>query len=82
MNTSKTNGEKNSVTPTLLTVAQFSAKHSFATTGGLRFQIFNAKENGLEESGAIVRIGRRVLINEEKYFAWIEGQQTTEGKVV
>ena len=70
-----TNEAKTTDTPILLTVIQFSAKHSFVTPGGLRFQIFNAKENGLEKSDAIVRIGRRVLINEEKYFTWIEGQQ-------
>jgi hypothetical protein len=63
------------INPTLLTVNQFSAKHSFVTPGGLRFQIFNAKENGLEKTGAVIRIGRRVLIDEEKYFGWIEGQQ-------
>lgn len=60
---------------TLHTVAEFAQRHSFLTEGGLRFQIFNAKENGLTESGAIVRLGRRVLINEEKYFAWIDFKQ-------
>jgi|SaaInlStandDraft_6_1057023.scaffolds.fasta_scaffold504795_1 hypothetical protein len=75
MNTEGVNEARTTVTPVLLTVIQFSAKHLFVTPGGLRFQIFNANENGLEKSGAIVRIGRRVLINEEKYFAWIESQQ-------
>ena len=60
---------------TLLTVNQFTERHPFATQGGLRFQIFNAKENGLEKSGALVRLGRRVLIDEAKYFDWIENQQ-------
>ena len=76
MNTEVVNEAKATATPILLTVIQFSAKHSFVTPGGLRFQIFNAAENGLEKSGAIMRIGRRVLINEEKYFSWIEDQQT------
>ena len=76
-----TNEAKTTDTPILLTVIQFSAKHSFATPGGLRFQIFNAAENGLEKSGAIMRIGRRVLINEEKYFAWIESQQDKKERV-
>jgi|SaaInlStandDraft_5_1057022.scaffolds.fasta_scaffold156360_1 hypothetical protein len=65
---------------TLLTVNQFTEKNPFATEGGLRFQIFNANQNGLAESGAIVRIGRKVLIDEGKYFAWIESQQTGNGK--
>ena len=61
--------------PSLLTVKQFVNKHPAFTEGGIRFQIFNEKTNGLKESGAIVRNGRRVLINEEKYFAWLEAQQ-------
>ena len=81
MNTEVVNEAKTTDTPILLTVIQFSTKHSFVTPGGLRFQIFNAKENGLEKTGAIVRIGRRVLVNEEKYFAWIESQQDKKERV-
>jgi len=39
-------------------------------TGSIRWQIFNSDTNGLKESGAIIRHGRRILINAEKYFAW------------
>ena len=61
--------------PDLFTVSCFVERHDFITNGGLRFQIFDAENNGLEEAEAIVRIGRRVLINEENYFGWIESQQ-------
>lgn len=57
-----------------LTVQQFATKHPAFTLGGLRHQIFNEATNGLAKSGAIVRIGRKVLINSEKFFAWIESQ--------
>ena len=57
-----------------LTVNQFIDKHPAFTTGGLRALIFNEHKNNLAESGAIVRIGRKVLINEEKFFGWIEAQ--------
>ena len=61
---------------TLFTVSKFSEKHKvFLTEGGLRFQIFNAHNNGLASKGAIVRIGRRVLIDEERYFSWVENLQ-------
>jgi hypothetical protein len=60
-------------TPTFSTVQQFPTKYPAFTKGGLRHQIFNAEKNGLAKSGAIVRMGRKVLINEEKFFAWIEG---------
>jgi len=61
--------------PIYSTVKQFVNKYPAFAEGGLRHQIFNEKSNGLKESGAIVRNGRRVLINEEKYFAWLEAQQ-------
>ncbi len=56
------------------TVNQFTDKHQAFTKGGIRALIFNENQNGLAESGAIVRMGRKVLINESKFFAWIEGQ--------
>lgn len=37
--------------------------------GALRWAIFNAKQNGLDE--AIVRVGRRVLIDVPKFNEWI-----------
>ena len=58
--------------PALLTVSQFCIKHAFITQGGLRFQIFNADNNGLASFGAIVRMGRKVLIDESRYFEWVE----------
>ncbi len=59
--------------PVYSTVTQFPTKYPAFTKGGLRFQIFNAETNGLGASGAIVRMGRKILIDEQKYFAWIQG---------
>lgn len=61
--------------PQLRTIDQFCQEHPWSTPGGIRFQVFHAEENGLSESGAIVRIGRRVLINVPKYFGWVESKQ-------
>jgi len=58
-------------TPTLLTVNQFTQKHPAFPIGGLRYRIFNEKENGLADSGAIIRYGRKVLIDETKFFDWV-----------
>lgn len=63
--------------PTLLTVNQFSDKHFAFTKGGLRSLIFNEEHNGLTKAGAIVRIGRKVLIDEEKFFGWVKAQNET-----
>ena len=55
-----------------LTVLQFTAKHKAFTVGGLRALIFNEHVNGLAKSGGVVRLGRKVLINEPKFFNWVE----------
>lgn len=61
--------------PSFSTPKQFCEKNPWETIGGLRHKIFHSKNNGLAESGAIVRIGRKVLIDEPKYFGWIKCQQ-------
>ena len=58
-----------------LTVNQFSEKHQAFPRGGLRSLIFNAESNGLAKSGAIVRIGRKVLIDEVRFFGWVQSHQ-------
>jgi hypothetical protein len=55
-----------------LTVSQFVAKHQAFKNGGMRSLIFNETTNGLKDAGAIVRVGRKVLINEEVFFAWVQ----------
>ena len=58
-----------------LTVNQFIKKYTAFSLGGMRSLIFNEESNGLAKSGAIVRIGRKILIDDAKFFAWIESQQ-------
>jgi hypothetical protein len=57
-----------------LTVKQFCERHTAFTLGGMRHQIFHETTNGLKEAGAIIRSGRKVLIKESAYFAWLENQ--------
>lgn len=57
--------------PLLSTVKQFCNKYPAFTEGGIRDRIFHADSNGLKKSGAILRNGRRVLIDEEKFFQWL-----------
>jgi hypothetical protein len=45
------------------------------TENQLRWLIFNADANGLSAHGAIVRIGRRVYIDEDAFDRWIDAQQ-------
>ncbi|MBE0625683.1 MAG: hypothetical protein IH606_12820 [Burkholderiales bacterium] len=72
--------------PRYSTVAQFSERNPAFTTSALRNYIFKAHPrestrgtipgNGLLESGAIRRIGRKVLIHEGRFFEWVETQGT------
>jgi hypothetical protein len=55
----------------LFTVKQFAAKVPAFTVGGLRTLIFNGKSNGIVDSGAIIRIDRKVLINENAFQLWV-----------
>lgn len=55
----------------LKTVNQLVADTPALTHGGLRWDIFNAERNGLQDSGAIIRRGRRILIDEDKYMEWL-----------
>lgn len=50
--------------PLLSTVKQFCQKYPAFTEGGIRDRIFYADSNGLKKFGAILRNGRRVLIDE------------------
>lgn len=59
----------------LKTVSQFSKENPAFPQGGLRRLIFDAKKNGLKESGAIKRIGRKVVIDVELFSKWIDSQQ-------
>ena len=63
------------------TVKQFCERYPAFTNGGLRFQIFNESNNGLKAAGAIIRNGRKVLINEDKYFLWLESNQVSKSGI-
>ncbi|MBE0436546.1 MAG: hypothetical protein IBX56_12155 [Methylomicrobium sp.] len=55
-----------------LTVKQTAKENEWLTEAALRQLLFEAKSNGLAESGAIKRIGRRILIEQTKFLDWIE----------
>jgi hypothetical protein len=59
----------------LLRVNQFLEKNPAFTNGQIRWLIFNAKNNGLDNAGAIVRMPRRVFIDVDRFFEWLDHQQ-------
>lgn len=52
----------------LIPASKWPEYHPWPPPGGLRHLIFHANSNGF--SAVIVRIGRRVLIDEAAFFAW------------
>ena len=66
----------------LLSVRQFSERHPAFSESGIRHLIHCAGErdrskgklpgNGLKEAGALLKCGRRVVIDEARFFDWLD----------
>jgi hypothetical protein len=75
----------------IFTVRQFSERHPAFSQTALRRLIYYASPRRLNVGGSsvempangfehsLVRVGRRVLIDEARFFEWIESQQRREG---
>jgi hypothetical protein len=71
------------MSPTLYTVEQLAAVEPAFTVGSLRKLVFNASPrqssrgeipgNGLIEAGAVLRQGRRVLIDRTRFLDFMRG---------
>lgn len=55
-----------------LTVKQFANKYPAFHESSLRWLLFNQDRNGF--SAAFVKLGRRVLIDEQKFFQVVDGE--------
>lgn len=58
--------------PRLIPANDWPNYHAWPPLGGLRHLIFNAQTNGFAR--VIRRVGRRVLIDEQEFFAWVNKQ--------
>lgn len=65
----------------LLTLQQFCKANTAFTQGGIRHLIF-VKKHELEEAGAIVHFGRRLLIDERIFLDFVRngGTRTIAGR--
>lgn len=50
----------------LIPLTEWNKHHSWPPQGGLRHLVFHESTNGFKD--AFVRVGRRVLIDEKKFF--------------
>ncbi len=57
----------------LRTIKQLAQENPAFTEASLRWLVFNAHQNGFEAT--IVRVGRRVLIDVEKFDVWLEAHR-------
>ena len=55
----------------ITTVNKLAEKHDGLTEQSIRWAVFKAEENGLADSGAIFRKGRRIFIVEDRYLDWL-----------
>lgn len=56
----------------LIPVTNWNEHHAWPPQGGLRYLIFHADKNGFAK--VIRRAGRRVLLDEAAFFAWMDEQ--------
>lgn len=60
-----------SVAPTrLIPLTDWNQHHAWPPIGGLRHLVFFERTNGFHK--VVRRVGRRVLIDEAAFFAWVE----------
>lgn len=64
---------------TLIPVNRWNERHAWPALGGLRHLIFHAKTNGFD--AVIRRVGRRVLIDEDAFFEWVDRNDHTKATV-
>lgn len=69
----KTTDNSAETAPVFLSVVQFCKRHPAFTVGGMRHLLFFNPE-GMREA-CIVRFGRRVLIDEAAFFAWLRANR-------
>jgi len=67
--------ESNATSPTppvLIPLTEWPNRHGWPPLGGLRHLVFNAKATGFDK--VIRRCGKRILLDESAFFAWIAAQ--------
>jgi len=57
-------------------VRQFSEKYPAFSESALRYMIFSAQKNGLGDSGAIIRLGGRIYLDELPFLKWVKSGGT------
>ena len=59
----------------IFTVAQTAQQIPALSEPAIRWHLFNRELNGLADSGAVIRNGRRILIDLPKYLEWLRSER-------
>lgn len=62
----------------LIPLTEWNRHHPWPPQGGLRHLVFHEKTNGFKD--AFVRVGKRVLIDEKRFFEIATQQNHEKGK--
>lgn len=68
--------------PNLKTVSQFCEAYPAFTIGSVRNFLFYGKQNGLEDMGAVKRLGAKILIDCDRFFEWLDTNPSITGRGV
>lgn len=64
--------------PNLVTVRKLAEESGGAfTDSAIRHYVFNSATNGLDADGVVLRIKGKVLIDRDRWFAWLERFRST-----
>lgn len=77
MNTQSAECPDRTVEQELYTVDQLARAEPALTVGQIRWLLFNRDENGLVEAGAVVQIGRRVLLRRRNFLRWASSSKVS-----
>lgn len=67
--------KKNRIIP----LTRWNEYHVWPPQGGLRHLVFHAEKNGFNK--VIIRVGRRVLIDENAFFKYIENHKENDHEI-
>jgi hypothetical protein len=58
-----------------MTVQQYVAAHPYYSMASFRWILFGRHTNGLAKAGAVIKIGKKILIDPERVEAWENDQR-------
>ena len=66
---------ESNTSPQYLTIKQLTTRFPAFSEGALRWIVFQANENGLTDSRALLRIGRKLVIDVDRFVVWLESHR-------